>query len=287
MSNELDLQQFNLDEEFILESVFSEDAMQKLRKCSLFPGCTPSVDNVGRAKMKNCRCSEGQQTVGCCGGAPYNLASTPMTLVDDFAKEKRTRGLQECSAVCDCTVDSCHDRVLQRGRQHRLLIGMTEYKGFGVFAVDFIPRGALVTEHVGDVQKSGEAGADMRYSWTMSDSTERDSQERLVLDSIRCGNEARFLNHACDPNCATFPFSVEFDSPAYRRIGIFARRDIQPGDEVTIDYKTVTEEEDDYKKRKSKKSPEKKKLQTEFKEMLCRCKPDCKHMLIYGVPKSS
>jgi SET domain-containing protein len=42
------------------------------------------------------------------------------------------------------------------------------------------------------------------------------------------GNEARWINHSCDPNCET----EEEDD----RIFIDALRDIQPGEELFYDY---------------------------------------------------
>jgi len=42
------------------------------------------------------------------------------------------------------------------------------------------------------------------------------------------GNEARWINHCCDPNCE----SLEEKS----RIFIYALRDIEPGEELSYDY---------------------------------------------------
>jgi hypothetical protein len=48
------------------------------------------------------------------------------------------------------------------------------------------------------------------------------------------GNEARWLNHSCDPNCE----SIEEDD----RIFIYAMRDIEPGEELFYDYAMVIDE---------------------------------------------
>ena len=50
------------------------------------------------------------------------------------------------------------------------------------------------------------------------------------------GNEARFVNHACDPNCE----SVIED----RRVFIEALRAIEPGEELTYDYQIQRESDD-------------------------------------------
>lgn len=52
-----------------------------------------------------------------------------------------------------------------------------------------------------------------------------------------CGRAAqgalgRFINHSCDPNCETQKWVVRGELA----IGLFALRDIQPGEELTFDY---------------------------------------------------
>ena len=54
--------------------------------------------------------------------------------------------------------------------------------------------------------------------------------EETAIDGAVGGNETAFINHSCDPNA--FIRIV----PG-RKVAIFARRDIQPGEELTIDYR--------------------------------------------------
>lgn len=54
----------------------------------------------------------------------------------------------------------------------------------------------------------------------------------LVIDASRKSNHARFINHSCDPNCETQKWTVKGET----RIGIFARKDIPAGTELTFDY---------------------------------------------------
>ena len=49
-----------------------------------------------------------------------------------------------------------------------------------------------------------------------------------VIDGGVNGNEARFINHSCEPNCESVTRG--------KRIWIYALRDIQPGEELTYDY---------------------------------------------------
>lgn len=56
----------------------------------------------------------------------------------------------------------------------------------------------------------------------------------IVIDASVDGNEARFINHSCDPNCDAF---IEDG-----RIWIEAIRDIEPGEELAYDYAYELEE---------------------------------------------
>jgi uncharacterized protein len=58
------------------------------------------------------------------------------------------------------------------------------------------------------------------YLFTLDDDT--------VVDGGRGGNDARLINHSCDPNCVAV---IERG-----RIFIEAKRNIQPGVELTYDY---------------------------------------------------
>ncbi len=59
---------------------------------------------------------------------------------------------------------------------------------------------------------------------------------RTVIDAGVDGNEARFLNHSCKPNCESV---IE-----NRRVFIEATRTIEPGEEMTYDYQIQREEDD-------------------------------------------
>jgi SET domain-containing protein len=109
--------------------------------------------------------------------------------------------------------------------------------GKGVFALARIPKGKRVIEYLGDRVSHREA--DRRYD----DKDENDSHtflfivdSRTVIDAGVDGNDARFVNHACEPNCE----SVIED----RRVFIEALRTIKPGEELTYDYQIQREDDD-------------------------------------------
>ena len=103
-------------------------------------------------------------------------------------------------------------------------------QGFGAWAVRPIRKGARIVEYLGERITSDEA--DQRYDdddsehphillFTVDDDT--------VIDAGVNGNDARFVNHSCAPNCETV---VEKG-----RVWIVARRAIAPGEELTYDYR--------------------------------------------------
>ena len=57
--------------------------------------------------------------------------------------------------------------------------------------------------------------------------------DRMVVDATLTGNAARFVNHSCQPNCASRIVKVE----GHKHIVIFAERPITIGQELTYDYK--------------------------------------------------
>ena len=109
--------------------------------------------------------------------------------------------------------------------------------GLGVFATRRIARGTRILEYLGE--RVSHAEADRRYE----SKDARDNHTflfivdgRTVIDAGVGGNEARFVNHACEPNCE----SVIED----RRVYIEALRTIQPGEELTYDYQIQREKDD-------------------------------------------
>ena len=101
--------------------------------------------------------------------------------------------------------------------------------GRGAFATRRIRAGARIIEYTGERIDRDEG--DRRYDdenmgrhhtflFALDDGS--------VIDAAVGGNEARFINHSCDPNCQ----AVEEDG----RIFIEALRNIQPGTELVYDY---------------------------------------------------
>jgi SET domain-containing protein len=102
-------------------------------------------------------------------------------------------------------------------------------QGRGAFATRRIRKGARIIEYTG--QRITQDEADKRYD---DEAMERHHtflftlDEKTVIDAAVNGNEARFINHSCDPNCQAL---IEDD-----KIFIYALKDISPGQELSYDY---------------------------------------------------
>ena len=110
--------------------------------------------------------------------------------------------------------------------------------GRGVYAKTRIVKGGRIIEYLGD--RVSHAEADRRYELKDEDDGHTFLfivDNRTVIDAGVGGNEARFINHGCNPNCET----VTED----RRIFIEAIRTIKPGEELCYDYQLVWESTDD------------------------------------------
>jgi hypothetical protein len=109
--------------------------------------------------------------------------------------------------------------------------------GLGVFALQPISKGARIIEYLGE--RVTHAEADRRYeSKEVNDSHTFlfIVDGRTVIDAGVDGNDARFFNHSCEPNCESV---VE-----KRRVYIEALRDVGPGEELTYDYQIQREDDD-------------------------------------------
>lgn len=114
--------------------------------------------------------------------------------------------------------------------------------GNGVFALRDIPAGTEIVEYAG--KRLTHARADHKYGGTsMSGHTFLFTLNAdYVIDGNQDGNDARWINHSCDPNCRAWKIDAEDGNPKHDRVVIEARRDIAAGEELTYDYGIVLDE---------------------------------------------
>ena len=107
----------------------------------------------------------------------------------------------------------------------RFVARRSKTHGRGVFATTFIPAGSRLIEYKGDI--IDEAESERRYPDT-AHTFLFGLEDGRIIDGGSRGNTSRWINHSCEPNCE----AVEEEG----RVFIDAMRDIQPGEEISIDY---------------------------------------------------
>ena len=122
--------------------------------------------------------------------------------------------------------------------------------GFGIFAREPITKNTRIIDYAGELIHNSKSGRrEARYLkqgciWVFR------VNRAWSRDAAVGGNDARFINHSCTPNCW-----IEIE-PKTKTIWIRASRRIEPGEELTYDYATVGDH-----------------------TIQCRCRPGCKTML--------
>ncbi|KAI0221973.1 hypothetical protein L0F63_007450, partial [Massospora cicadina] len=149
----------------------------------------------------------------------------------------------ECNMKCNCPPD-CINRVTQRGRTVRLQIFKTLQKGWGVRALEDIPKGRFVVEYVGEIINDEEAerrgrvydSQGLTYLFDLDYNYGPDEDCPFAIDAFKYGNISHFINHSCDPNIAVYPVFYESTDLNIHNLAFFATRDILQGEELCFDY---------------------------------------------------
>ncbi|KAL0077589.1 SET domain-containing protein [Phycomyces blakesleeanus] len=122
-----------------------------------------------------------------------------------------------------------------KSRKKQLRFAKSPIHDWGLYAEEHIDANDMVIEYVGEVirqqvaeereKKYERCGIGSSYLFRVDDDT--------VIDATKKGSIARFINHCCSPNCSAKIITVD----KHKKIVIYANRDIEPGEEITYDYK--------------------------------------------------
>ena len=109
--------------------------------------------------------------------------------------------------------------------------------GSGAFALQRIPAKKRLIEYTGE--RVSHEVADKRYEEEEAKGNTHtvlfSVDDKIVIDAGVGGNEARFFNHSCDPNCTSLIVR--------KRVWLETLREIQPGEELVYDYEIPNEGE--------------------------------------------
>lgn len=193
-----------------------------------------------REEISICSCSPPQQE--------YDETGTPLPLLgcsgpnnDDMMAP--IPGCRNRQAMIHCDPKTCPCGELCSNKPFHLLgpgpviqAFLTENRGHGVKAMQAINKGSFVIEYLGEVvdarelsQRMAEARrAGERHSYAV------ELAPGLFVDARKKGNVSRLINSSCDPNCEVQRWHDAATGEI--RAGIFAKKDIAPGQELTHDF---------------------------------------------------
>ena len=117
------------------------------------------------------------------------------------------------------------------------IVRQSKVHGNGVFAARKIPEGTRIIEYGGKTISAKEA--DRRHPTNPDDPFHTfffSLSSGKVIDGNDHGNEARWINHACEPNCESS------EGKGGKRVYIMAKREIKRGEELNYDYGLVIDE---------------------------------------------
>jgi len=116
-------------------------------------------------------------------------------------------------------------RISPRHSPFRLSVRPSPIHRWGVYTEEAIPKGRKVIEYTGEKisrrETARRAERHLNYLFTLD--------SYWTIDGSAGGSGAEFINHSCTPNCYSWIFKGH--------ILYMAARDIQPGEELTVDYR--------------------------------------------------
>jgi hypothetical protein len=159
--------------------------------------------------------------------------------------DMKTSGRDEM--ICRVGKQYCSNRAIQKKQYIRSKIFKEGNMGLGLKSLEFVPKGRLVIEYMGEIIDEEEMQRRLTSQRTLTPNDKEyyvmELANGIYVDGKYEGNVSRFINHSCDPNCELQRWNIR----GKIHIGIFAIRDILPGEPLSYDYQFDTQEEDVFK----------------------------------------
>lgn len=140
----------------------------------------------------------------------------------------------ECiNKFCTCG-KNCQNQRFQKKQYAPITVFQTEKKGYGVRSDESISESSFIYEYIGEVID------EKIFRQRMIDYDRKNFKhfyfmmltKDAFIDATVKGSLARFVNHSCNPNAYVDKWVVGDKL----RMGIFAKRHIEQGEEITFDY---------------------------------------------------
>lgn len=144
-------------------------------------------------------------------------------------KEKRYSHLKKMAKITRLMRE-----MYERGQSDLCDVRNSEIHGRGVYAAKDIPKETQIIEYLGEYIDKDESE---KRAWDQAAVAERTGDAAVYIftldkkwdiDGDVAWNDARLINHSCEPNCEAW---IEED-----QIFIYSLRDVKEGEELTFDY---------------------------------------------------
>lgn len=201
----------------------TNDALQTF---AAIPDCTYLTKSLGKSGQK--------ETMTCdCVEQWDHATGTNSACGDDSNCINRVTSVECDNRLSTCGAD-CQNQRFQKRQYAQVKVIQTDKKGFGLVAQQRLAEGLFIYEYIGEVIDEVSFRARMieydrrllRHFYFMM------LTKDAFIDATEKGLLARFCNHSCLPNAYVDKWVVG----DRLRMGIFARRAIVPGEEITFDY---------------------------------------------------
>ncbi|KAM7335293.1 hypothetical protein ACRRTK_005770 [Alexandromys fortis] len=188
-----------------------------------------------------CACSDTPCLPGTCSCLRHeNNYDDSLCLSNIGLEAKYAKPVFECNVLCQCG-ERCRNRVVQHGLQFHLQVFQTDKKGWGLRALESIPKGRFVCEYAGEILGFSEVqrrihlqtAHDPNYIIAIREHIYNGQVMETFVDPTYIGNIGRFLNHSCEPNLLMIPVRIDSMVP---KLALFAAKAILPGEELSYDY---------------------------------------------------
>lgn len=174
-----------------------------------------------------------KETMTCDCVEDWHEVDGNMACGEDLSCINRLTSVECNNRSCTCGRD-CQNQRFQKRQYASVRVIQTEKKGYGLVAASDILENLFVYEYVGEVidEKTFRARMvdydrrNLRHFYFMM------LAKDAFIDATEKGSLARFCNHLCLPNAYVDKWVVGDKL----RMGIFAKRRILCGEEITFDY---------------------------------------------------